>query len=56
MESAKPGRPRADEGEARRVSCPACMYFDRDREYCNLPELAVAEQPEWLRIRWRFKP
>ena len=35
-------------------SCAMCMYFERNREYCNLPELALPVRPEWSCILWRI--
>jgi hypothetical protein len=34
--------------------CSTCMYFERNRQYCNLPELALPVRPEWSCVLWRI--
>ncbi len=35
-------------------SCSTCMYFERNRQYCNLPELGLPVNPEWSCVLWRI--
>ena len=35
-------------------ACLTCMYFERNRRYCNLPEIALPVEPEWSCIMWRI--
>ena len=35
-------------------SCATCMYFERHREFCTLPELMLAARPQWSCILWRI--
>lgn len=34
--------------------CSTCMYFERNRGYCNLPELSLPVLPEWSCVLWRI--
>lgn len=34
--------------------CSTCMYFERNRQFCNLPELELPVQPEWSCKLWRI--
>lgn len=34
--------------------CSTCMYFERNRQYCDLPELALPVRPEWSCVLWRI--
>jgi len=42
------------EGVELEQSCSTCMYFERHREFCNLPELALPVRPEWSCVLWRI--
>lgn len=35
-------------------SCATCMYFERHRQFCNLPELMLPVQAEWSCVLWRI--
>ena len=35
-------------------ACSTCMYYERNRRYCNLPELALPVKPEWSCVLWRI--
>ena len=35
-------------------SCSVCMYFDRHRAFCALPELMLPVEPQWSCILWRI--
>ena len=35
-------------------ACETCMYYLVHRRYCELPELAVAVEPEWSCRLWRI--
>lgn len=35
-------------------SCATCMYFERHRGWCNLPELMLPVKPEWSCVLWRI--
>jgi hypothetical protein len=34
--------------------CATCMYYERNRQYCNLPELAMPVLPHWSCKLWRI--
>ena len=34
--------------------CATCMYFERHRKYCALPELTLPVEPHWSCILWRI--
>ncbi len=34
--------------------CSTCMYFERNRQFCNLPELKLPVLPEWSCRLWRI--
>ena len=34
--------------------CSTCMYFERNRQFCNLPELKLPVMPEWSCRLWRI--
>lgn len=48
--------PWVDENDANGIeqSCATCMYFDRHRAHCNLPELNLPVEPRWSCILWRI--
>ena len=35
-------------------ACSTCMYFERHRGFCALPELMLPVEPEWSCILWRI--
>lgn len=35
-------------------SCANCMYFERHRQFCNLPGLMLPVEPSWSCILWRI--
>ena len=35
-------------------SCMTCLYYERHRRFCNLPELMLPVEPEWSCIVWRI--
>ncbi len=35
-------------------SCSTCMYFERNRQYCVLPEIELPVKPEWSCVLWRI--
>ena len=35
-------------------SCATCMYFERHRAFCALPELMLPVEPTWSCILWRI--
>jgi hypothetical protein len=35
-------------------ACSTCMYFERNRQFCNLPELELPVRPEWSCVLWRI--
>jgi hypothetical protein len=35
-------------------SCATCMYFERHREFCALPELMLPVASSWSCILWRI--
>lgn len=43
-----------DDADGIEQACAICMYFERHREFCNLPELALPVKPEWSCILWRI--
>lgn len=43
-----------DDADAIEQACATCMYFERHREFCDLPELALPVKPEWSCILWRI--
>jgi hypothetical protein len=50
--TAHPYRPTGD-AEVEQC-CSTCMYFEHQRQYCNLPELALPVKPHWSCILWRL--
>ena len=34
--------------------CSTCVRYERNRRYCNLPELALPVEPEWSCVLWRI--
>ena len=34
-------------------SCATCIYYERHRRFCNLPELMLPVEAEWSCIAWR---
>lgn len=47
-----PYRPPQD--EELEQSCATCMYMERHRQFCKLPELALPVAPEWSCVLWRI--
>lgn len=43
----------ADE-DAIEQSCATCMYFERHRRFCGLPELMLPVDPAWSCVLWRI--
>lgn len=35
-------------------SCASCMYFERHRRFCDLPELMLPVEPTWSCVLWRI--
>lgn len=35
-------------------SCATCLYYERHRRFCNLPELMLPVEAEWSCIVWRI--
>ena len=35
-------------------ACSTCMYFERHRGFCALPELMLPVEPQWSCILWRI--
>ena len=35
-------------------SCATCMYFERHRQFCDLPELKLPVMPDWSCVLWRI--
>jgi hypothetical protein len=35
-------------------ACETCMYFERHRQFCVLPELMLPVRPEWSCRLWRI--
>lgn len=35
-------------------SCATCMYFERNRRFCDLPELALPVLAKWSCVLWRI--
>lgn len=50
--TAQPYRP-PDDMELEQC-CATCMYFERNRQFCNLPELALPVLPQWSCVLWRI--
>ena len=47
-----PYRPEGEEDLVQ--SCASCMYFERHRCICDLPELNLPVMPEWSCRLWRI--
>jgi len=43
-----------EDPDAIEQSCATCMYFERHRGVCDLPELLLPVKPEWSCILWRI--
>jgi hypothetical protein len=43
-----------DDADGIEQSCATCMYFERHRKFCDLPELMLPVEPEWSCILWRI--
>jgi hypothetical protein len=43
-----------DDADGIEQSCATCMYFERNRGWCNLPELMLPVKAEWSCILWRI--
>ena len=35
-------------------ACATCMYYERHRRFCSLPELMLPVEPAWSCILWRI--
>lgn len=35
-------------------ACATCLYYERHRRFCNLPELMLPVEAEWSCIVWRI--
>jgi hypothetical protein len=49
-----PAAYRAPEDADLEQECATCMYFERNRQFCNLPELDLPVRPEWSCVLWRI--
>lgn len=49
-------KPWVDENDTDGIeqSCATCMYFERHRAYCDLPELDLPVESQWSCILWRI--
>jgi hypothetical protein len=43
-----------DDEDGIEQSCATCMYFERHRKFCALPELMLPVEPQWSCILWRI--
>ena len=43
-----------DDDDGIEQSCALCMYFERHRRFCTLPELMLPVEPTWSCILWRI--
>jgi hypothetical protein len=43
-----------DDEDGIEQSCATCMYFERHRQFCVLPELMLPVHPAWSCILWRI--
>ena len=43
-----------DDADGIEQSCATCMYFERHRKFCTLPELMLPVEPTWSCILWRI--
>ena len=43
-----------DDEDGIEQSCATCMYFERHRRFCALPELMLPVEPEWSCVLWRI--
>jgi hypothetical protein len=43
-----------DDADGIEQSCATCMYFERHRKFCALPELMLPAEPQWSCILWRI--
>ena len=44
----------SDDADDIEQACATCMYFERHRKFCALPELMLPVEPEWSCILWRI--
>ena len=44
----------ADDADGIEQCCALCMYFERHRRFCNLPELMLPVEPTWSCVLWRI--
>lgn len=49
----KPYRP-PDDADGIEHSCATCLYYERHRRFCDLPELMLPVEPQWSCIVWRI--
>lgn len=50
--TAQPYRPLED--SELEQCCATCMYFERNRQFCDLPELAIPVEEQWSCVLWRI--
>ncbi len=43
-----------DDEDGIEQSCATCMYFERHRAFCALPELMLPVEPQWSCVLWRI--
>jgi hypothetical protein len=43
-----------DEGDEIEQACATCMYYERHRCFCALPELMLPVDAQWSCILWRI--
>ena len=43
-----------DDADGIEHSCATCIYYERHRRFCNLPELMLPVEPRWSCIVWRI--
>jgi hypothetical protein len=48
-----PYRP-PDDADGIEHACATCIYYERHRQFCNLPELMLPVEPQWSCIVWRI--
>ncbi len=37
----------SDDDERVEHACRTCLYYEKHRRFCNLPELMLPVEPEW---------
>ena len=43
-----------DDEDGIEQGCSLCMYYERHRKFCDLPEVRLPVEPEWSCILWRI--